>query len=176
MKNRKVKEVGVNSLHGIYIFDRCSNAWLRLEETRKPLIPSSRYSVLYFDNTKCPACRKYDVYWYPFVKEFAKLYPSYGFYVILCGWFSEDCRSTTASSSFQFFDVRASPTTIFLANDGEKILHSEKYEGVLTEVELTIIIKGFEDRVKKAMRGEKVEVPLRNEETLVHLLKKLLGG
>ncbi len=172
----RVKEVGANSPHGIYIFDRFSNAWLRLEETSKPLVPSNRYSVLYFDNTKCPACRKYDIYWYPFVKEFVKLYPNYGFYVILCGWFSGDCKSPTASSSFKFFDVRASPTTIFLANNGEKVLHLEKYEGVLTDVELAIIIKGFEDRVKKVMRGEKVESPLRNEETLVDLLKKLLGG
>ncbi|MCD6323818.1 MAG: hypothetical protein J7L55_01770, partial [Desulfurococcales archaeon] len=162
----------------IYALDKGSGEWVLLRDVKPPFIPPERYSVVYFDNTKCPACRKYDIYWYPFVKACVEDddLRRFGFYIVLCEWFSGRCDSREASETFTYFGIHASPTTIFFGCEGGEVIHHEKYEGVLTEVELTLIIKGFRERVDKARKGEKVEPPLKREDNLIDLLRKLLGG
>ncbi len=174
-----VEEVGPESPHGIYRLDMESSKWVLLSGVEAPFIPPDDLSVVYFDNTKCPACRKYDMYWYPFVKACLKddLLRDFGFYVVLCGWFSGECESREASETFTYFSIHASPTTMFFGCRGREIIHQEKYEGVLTEIELSLIIRGFPERVRRAGKGEKVEPPIkRGEEDLIFLLRKLLGG
>jgi hypothetical protein len=173
-----VKEVEPQSPHGVYRYVKESGLWELIHEGSDAFIPKEKYAVIYFDNTRCPACRKYDLHWYPFVKACVSQsrYAEYGFYIVLCGWFSNECDSLTASSTFTHFNIHASPTTIFLGVEGGRIIHQERYEGVMTEVELTLIIKEFSDRVSRVKKGLPVEKPLQQEGTLVELLKKLLGG
>ncbi len=174
----RVREVGPESPHGVYRYVRECDSWELYHGGMDVFIPRDRYAVIYFDNTRCPACRKYDLHWYPFVRSCVSQsrYAEYGFYIVLCGWFSNECDSPTASSTFTYFNIHASPTTIFIGVEDGRIIHQERYEGAMTEVELTLIIEGFSERVSKVKRGLPVEKPLQQEGSLMDLLKKLLGG
>ena len=170
------KEVGVKSPHGIYRYSIDEDEWVLVEAGNKAFIPRDNYAVVYFDNTQCPACRRYDVYWYPFVRRHAAIKKNYGFYIVLCGWFSGECDSPPASLTFLEFDVHASPTTYFLHCSDLRILYKEKYEGVMSDVDLEKIIDGFEERAKKFLSGEEVHPPLREEESLLNLIRQILRG
>ncbi len=174
------KEVGPKSPHGIYLYSVKRNEWVLIERDGERFKPfSDGYYVLYFDNTKCPACRKYDKIWFPFVKQHAPKLRNYFFVIILCEWFAHACKSKAASESFRHYDVHASPTTILLhVKDGE-VAYDEKYEGVLHEKEIGEVILKFPERAERAERGEKVELPRRKsleEELILALLKKLLSS
>ncbi len=171
----EVKEVGVNDLHGIYAYRKEKDVWVMLESSDlDPFIPKEKYAVIYFDNTRCPACRRYDIYWYPFVRKYSKLLNNHGFYIVVCGWFARECESPAASATFTFFDVHASPTTFLVMVEDRKVLYKEKYEGVLTDTDLEKVVPGFSERAEKALRGEPVKPPLTKEDTLLNLLKKIL--
>ncbi len=171
----EVKEVDTKSPHGIYVYDKVRDLWILVKSDGEAFEPTEDgVYVIYFDNTKCPACRKYDTIWFPFVKKWSKDHPNHRFVIILCDWFARECKSQAASSSFRKYNIHASPTTVFMyVKDGKKV-YDEKYEGVLYEFELKLILEGFEERAKKYLRGEKVEVPVKKE-SIEASLQKLIA-
>jgi len=172
---KRFKVIGSDSPHGIYLYDRESDKWVLASVSGEAFLPrSDGYYIIYFDNTKCSACRKYDKYWFPYVRKVAKKLSNHYFVIVLCEWFARNCRSESASKTFTTFDVHASPTTYLLhVKDGE-VAYKEKYEGYLTDTELSKIVGEFRVRAEKAERGEKVELPKKEEVDVVELLKKLL--
>ncbi len=175
-KELRVKEVGASSKQGIYFYDVDSDTWVyQPSEDPDPFIPrEDGYYVMYFDNTKCPACRRYDIYWYSFIRRRAKELKDFRFVIILCGWFAKDCESPKAAATFTAFDVHASPTTYLVHVKNGEVRYKERYEGVLTDSELEKAVPTFRERAEKAERGEPVEKPIKEEDTLLKLLKKLL--
>lgn len=176
-----VKKVVADCPHGIYVYDREKDAWrlIRTEGRHFEVgeLGDGAY-VVYFDNTKCPACRKYDLYWYPFMETTAKTLDGYHFVIILCEWFAGKCRSPAAAATFKHYKVVASPTTLLAYVVDGKTMYTEKYEGVLTLEELLKVVPSFKERGERARRGEKVEPPLKDKvskDELLELLKKLLG-
>lgn len=169
---RYVKEVDTKCPHGIYIYDRDRDLWMLVRSDGDAFEPSEDgVYVIYFDNTKCPACRKYDTIWFPFVRKWSKEHHNHKFVVVLCDWFARECKSEAASNSFRKYDVHASPTTVITyVKDGKRV-YDEKYEGVLYEFELKLILEGFEERANKHLRGEKVELPIKKESVEASLQK-----
>ena len=174
----RLKKVDSKSPHGIYIYDPKRDEWVLVRSEGRYFNPrNDGFYIIYFDNTKCPACRKYDNYWFPYVSKNATKLEKHYFVIILCEWFARNCRSRAASESFRHYDVHASPTTILLYIKNGKIIHQEKYEGYLTYEELEKVVGEFRDRALRAERGEKVELPKKTlEEELLELLKKILSS
>ncbi|MEM0453249.1 MAG: hypothetical protein QXO98_01120 [Sulfolobales archaeon] len=175
-KLNRFKEVSSESPHGIYIYDRTRDEWVLtpLEgDAFKPIIDGSY--VIYFDNSKCHACRAFDNNWFPYIRSIAKKLDNHYFIIILCEWFSRKCSSEAASKSFKEYDIHASPTTYLMYSKGGNILYREKYEGKLNQAELVKIIEEFSSRVEKFMKGEKVELPKTEEEVdITEVIKKLI--
>ncbi len=172
-----VKELMPNNKHGIYKYDRVNDVWVYLNiDSIDPFIPKDMYSVMYFNNAKCSACKRYDIYWYPFVRKLSASLTDFNFYIVFCDWFARECDSIPASATFTYFDVHSSPTTILLSWIDGKIAYKEKYEGVLSDIDLNIVVPSFPERVRKALKGEPVKPPLSKEDTLISLLSKLLKG
>ncbi|PMB76955.1 MAG: hypothetical protein C0177_04585 [Fervidicoccus fontis] len=139
--NRKKFPVGPFSPNGIYYFD--NGEWKLLRRDGLPFQPGENGDgiyVVYFDNTQCSACRRFDPEWYSFVEE----YKDRGkFYIILCDWFARECDSKAASRTFFINEVRASPTTmIFLVKEGA-IVKNERIEGSVKKEELASKFKSF---------------------------------
>lgn len=176
------KKVNENMPHGIYAYDPDKGVWYLVRTDGEPFKPDKKgVYVIYFDNAKCSACRKYDTIWFPFIENNLQNYKHFNFIIILCSWFARDCKSTAAAETFKRFDVHASPTTIVLyADENGEIKYQEKYEGVLYEFELKLILESFEERVAKAMRGEKVVPPIEKkssnviDELVLQILKAIL--
>jgi hypothetical protein len=141
----EVEQVDVDSPHGIYRYSREKGRWILEwvdEDDFTQRLEPGNY-VVYFDNAKCPACRVYDVYWYPFVKLIGDTYPC-TYLIALCNWFSRDCNSNAASRAFEKFEVHASPTTLIMSVDSEKrVARSRKIEGVKRMDELAKAIEEF---------------------------------
>jgi hypothetical protein len=176
------KTVNENMPNGIYIYDKDKNGWRLIRTDGEPFKPDRKgVYVVYFDNTKCSACRKYDTIWFPFIENNTQNLRQFNFVIILCNWFARDCNSTAAAETFRHFDIHASPTTVILyADENGEIKYQEKYEGVLYEFELKLVLEGFEERATKSMRGEKVTPPLEKksgnivDELILQILKTLL--
>ncbi len=176
-KLRRYDEVGSESPHGLYVYERDSGKWVltRVDgEGFKPVLDG--YYVLYFDNAKCHACRSYDSEWFPYVREASKKLHDHYFIVILCEWFSRKCNSESASKSFKEYDVHASPTTYLLYVRNGSIAYKEKYEGRLNRDELRKVVGEFSVRVEKFERGERVELPKTAEEEvdIAEVIRKLI--
>lgn len=175
-KLSKFKEVGSESPHGIYVYDRISDEWILtvLEgDAFKPIIDGSY--VIYFDNSKCHACRSFDGNWFPYVRSVAKKLNDYYFIIILCEWFSRKCSSNAASKSFKEYEIHASPAIYLMRSKNGNIVYKEKYEGRLNQAELIKVIEEFNSRVDKFMRGEKVELPKPEEDVdITEVIKKLI--
>ncbi len=172
------ERVTENCPHGIYLYDPKTEKWEFIRSEGEPFrlgeFGDGVY-VVYFDNTRCPACKKYDVHWYPYVKLYCRQTgcKDTRFVIILCEWFARNCRSEAASKSFREYGVVASPTTLVaLVEEGKKV-YEEKYEGYLTAEELEKVVGGFRERAEKAKRGEPVQKPITREST-AELLKRIL--
>jgi hypothetical protein len=177
-KDRIFDQVGSDSPHGIYVYDKVIRKWILLKSDGEWFEPKENGSyVIYFDNARCSACRKYDPHWFKYVNKYADILKGMKFLIILCNWFSRECKSTAASASFKFYDVHSSPTTMLIYVKDEKIAYKEKYEGYLTFEELEKVINTFEERANKAMAGLPVEKPIKrtDEEDIIKLLKLLLS-
>jgi len=183
--SKAAKKVGADSPHGIYIYRPKEKVWEFLRADGDPFEPLDKgVYVVYFDNTKCTACRRYDEIWFPFVERWSsEKGNNTKFVIILCDWFARECKSQAAAESFRRFDVHASPTTIVLyADDSKAIRYQEKYEGVMYEFELKLVLDKFEERAQKAMKGEKVSPPISKEsgkaleELIMQILKALTLG
>lgn len=175
------KTVNADMPNGIYIYNKERNGWQLIRIDGEVFKPERKgVYVIYFDNTKCSACRKYDTIWFPFINNNAQNLKQYNFVIILCNWFARDCNSKAAAETFKQFDVHASPTTVVLyVDDNGEVRYQEKYEGVLYEFELKLILEGFEERAIKAMKGEKVTPPIEKksstiDELIIQILKALL--
>ncbi len=174
---KRVKEVDTSCPHGIYLYDKDRDEWVLVRVEGEAFRPEhDGIYVIYFDNTKCPACRRYDPTWFSYVRKYAKKMHNLNFVIVLCEWFARNCASEAASKTFKEFDVHASPTTIFAYVKNGKIVYNEKYEGVLYEFELSMITEGFAERAEKSLRGEKVEPPIKATATatLQQLITELL--
>ncbi|RLG88068.1 MAG: hypothetical protein DRO18_02150 [Thermoprotei archaeon] len=182
-KEKKLLHEVVNeeSPHGLYIFDVSKSMWRYIENPGdEAWVPKEDgYYIIYFDNTACPACRRYDPTWFSFTKKYAPKLKDHKFVIILCEWFARRCKSPVASKTFKYFEVHASPTTMLVGVVNGKIVHKEKYEGVLKYDELSKVVLGFKERVEKVLRGEPVEKPLKSEEIpeeVAKILVALLSG
>ncbi len=133
-----------DSPHGIYVYDFNKDKWVLKMVEGNPVIPwSDGYYVIYFDNAKCPACRSYDNYWFPFVRLFGRMFSNVNFVVVLCDWFARECISEAASGAFRKFDVHASPTTILLRVVNGEIREKKELSGVKKIDELLNIVSSF---------------------------------
>ncbi len=127
----RTKIVGVDSPHGIYRYNRSTREWVMYERDGECFKPySDGYYVIYFDNTKCPACRIYDLFWYPFVETIGRNLGNVEFIIILCEWFARKCESKAASNSFKKFEIIASPTTVLLEARNGEITRQEMLRGI----------------------------------------------
>ncbi|MEM0026218.1 MAG: hypothetical protein QXZ48_02810 [Zestosphaera sp.] len=177
MSDSKFREITPENKHGIYKYLRGEDTWVYLNiEGIDPFIPRDKYAVMYFDNAKCHACRRYDIYWFPFVRSLSSESNEFSFYIVLCNWFARDCESLVASATFTYFDVHSSPTTLLLSWIDGKVAYKEKYDGVLSDIDLKNIVPSFPERVSKFLKGEPVKPPLSKEDTIISLLSKLLKG
>ncbi len=132
--------------HGVYLYVPERDLWrlvLINNDYWKP--EGNGLYVIYFDNTKCPACRIYDNCWFKLVKK----KPENAKYVIvLCSWFSLDCSSKAALRTFEKYSIHASPTTLFVCKKNGKTLFAKKYEGVLEIEELIAILTSLRSSCK----------------------------
>lgn len=180
-----VKRVDEKCPHGIYEYSVEHSMWRFIKSDGEYFKPDSKgVYVIYFDNTKCSACRKYDGIWFPFVESYTQKKRDTRFMIILCDWFARECKSTAAAESFKKYDVHASPTTIVLyADDDGSVKYQEKYEGVMYEFELKLVLDNFEERAIKYLKGEKVSPPISKESSskalediIMQILKALVQG
>ena len=176
------KIVNDSSPNGIYVYDHEKRLWQLVRVDGEHFKPGKKgVYVIYFDNTKCSACRKYDNIWFPFIESLSNSRKDINFVIVLCNWFARDCNSSAAANTFKHYDVHASPTTVVLyANDNGDIVYQEKYEGVLYEFELKLILENFEERAQKAAKGEKVTPPIEKksgsviEDLVLAILRSIL--
>ncbi len=139
------KRVTVEDEHGVYVYRGGEWVLMRKDgEAFKIGEFGDGVYVVYFDNTKCPACRLHDSAWFPFVEEHSK--EAY-FVIILCEWFARKCESQAASKTFLTYRVKASPTTIFARVENGEIVYQEKKEGYMSRREL-------EEELSKALARE----------------------
>jgi hypothetical protein len=140
----ELDKIEPDSPHGIYVYDFNKDKWVLKMVEGNPVIPwSDGYYVIYFDNAKCPACRSYDNYWFPFVRLFGRMFSNVNFVVVLCDWFARECISEAASGAFRKFDVHASPTTILLRVVNGEIREKKELSGVKKIDELINIVSSF---------------------------------
>ncbi len=146
----EVKEVLTTSPHGIYHYVREKDVWrLEIVEGEAYVPEKDGFHVIYFDNTRCPACRIYDLYWFPWVREVARKHKDTYFTIVLCSWFARECNSSAASKTFKYWSVRASPTTLFLYVRNGKVVMDSKREGVMDQDKLTTTYTLFRELAQK---------------------------
>lgn len=127
----EVDSIGPEQPHGVYVYDAARSKWVLKHVEGDYFKPwEDGVYVVYFDNTKCPACRVQDLYWYPFVKIFGSTFKSSHYIVILCGWFTRECDSSIAKGSFQYYDIHASPTILLMHVKDGSVKATSKLEGV----------------------------------------------
>lgn len=154
--------ISPESPNGIYVYDGKREKWVLKYLNGDFFQPwEDGLFVIYFDNAKCPACRAYDTYWYPFVKLIGPTFQNSHYVIILCDWFAKECDSEIARGSFQKYDVHASPTTLLMYSNSGKIILQDKLEGVKRMDELANSIQEFLDKVSKTI-GHQREESLRN--------------
>ncbi len=142
--------VDVNSPHGIYIYDKEKDKWVLVRTEGEAFKPEEDgVYVIYFDNTRCPACRIYDLSWYPYIKLVGRNLENVKFIIILCSWFARNCESEAAKNSFKEYDVHASPTTYLLYVKNGEVVLKDKLEGSKPLDVLTKKIDEFLEKVRE---------------------------
>lgn len=140
----ELDKIEPDSPHGIYVYDHSKEKWILRQVSGNPDLPwDDGVYMIYFDNARCPACRSYDNYWFPFVKIFGKLFNDVKYVVVLCDWFARECVSEASSAAFRKFDVHASPTTILLRVENGLIKRKEEISGVKKIDELVKLVSDF---------------------------------
>ncbi|ABN69417.1 hypothetical protein Smar_0304 [Staphylothermus marinus F1] len=142
--------LSIDSPHGIYVYDKGKDKWVLIKKENGPFKPEKDgFHIIYFDNAKCPACRIYDLTWYPYVKLFGSTLENTYFYIVYCDWFAQECNSEAARKSFKYYNIHASPTTLLLYVENGEVKDQEKIEGAKTLDKLASIIDEFIKRNKK---------------------------
>jgi len=139
--------VDASSPNGIYEYDRERDAWVKLKVDELKLDRDGIY-VIYFDNTRCPACRRYDPVWFTFVSRFSKEDRDTRFFIVLCDWFARQCRAEEAAKTFRRFDIHASPTTTLLLVKRGEIVDRDDIEGYVDFEKLVMRYLMFRARAK----------------------------
>lgn len=80
-------------------------------------LPSDRPLLLYFDNRKCPFCRRFDEKWKSLVSLLTRRGDPLPVRVV-CTFFHEDCRNSLARELFQKLGVGVTPLLVYLARGG----------------------------------------------------------
>lgn len=124
---------GPGSPNGLYLYSPEKRGWVLLD---KLWLADSGVHVVYFDNTLCPACRRFDNTWFPFVEQNAGRSNGVYFMIALCDWFAKQCSSEPARRLFEIFDVHVSPTIVLLERENGKIKRSFKNEGSMSQDKL----------------------------------------
>jgi len=145
----KTKLVGPESKNGIYVYNKEEKLWELVIVDGNEFKPwKDGYYVIYFDNTRCPACRIYDLSWYVYIETIGRTLDNTEFVIILCNWFSGDCDSEAASKSFKEYGIKASPTTVLLEVRNGEIVRRENIRGAKDLGTLIDIINKFINFVK----------------------------
>ncbi|WFO75095.1 hypothetical protein J4526_08485 [Desulfurococcaceae archaeon MEX13E-LK6-19] len=141
---KRVKIVDVKSPHGVYVYNKKDKLWDLVMVDGEAFKPwKDGYWIIYFDNTRCPACRIYDFSWYVYVETIGRTMDDTEFVIILCDWFARECKSEAAKKSFEEYDIHASPTTILMKVSNGKIEKMERVRGAKNLGELIEIINKF---------------------------------
>jgi len=141
-----VDKPGPGNPHGIYVYESDKEGWRLIAVDGPAWSPRSNGPYLvYFDNTRCPACRLYDEYWFDFIRGRGR---DVRLIIVLCAWFARECLSQAASATFKAYDIHASPTTIALCSRGGRTIWEKRYEGVLTLEELVAIHASLRERCR----------------------------
>lgn len=135
----ELPRVGRDSPHGVYVYSPEAGKWV--SASRESILADGAY-MIYFDNTSCNACRKFDETWFPFVER-AAAERRVRFVIVLCEWFAKKCTSEDASELFREFDVHISPTIVFLKRENGKIVKKLKAEGLMPPGWLAITYAAF---------------------------------
>ncbi|MEM1623208.1 MAG: hypothetical protein QW740_05900 [Sulfolobales archaeon] len=172
------KEVGPGCPHGLYIYDKERDVWVLFSSKDNDVfLPKvDGYYIIYFDNSRCSACRKYDIHWFPYIRQNSQKLPDHYFIIVLCDWFARECKSPVASNTFTYYAVHASPTTVLLYIKNGKEVYRETYDGYLKMDELEKVVGGFRSRVEAYEKGMKVSKPIEEGQDIIKLLKQLLSG
>ncbi|MGC8987609.1 hypothetical protein [Infirmifilum sp.] len=123
--------------NGLYLYSTTEKRWIQLERF---WLSENGVHVIYFDNTLCPACRKFDKTWFTFVEQNAEKARDTYFMIALCDWFAGQCGSEPARRLFEIFDVHVSPTIVFLIRKGGELKKSLKHEGVMDMEKLAMTL------------------------------------
>lgn len=143
--------VRVDSPNGIYIYDKKKDKWVLIRTGGGYYIPEKDgIYVIYFDNTRCPACRMYDLSWYTYIRLFGKDLEDVNFVIVLCDWFARKCRSEAAKKTFEHYDIHASPTTVLLYVKNGKVVLEDKFEGAK---KLDYLASKIDEFTRKARKG-----------------------
>jgi len=137
------RRLDASTPHGVYVYDKGSGLWLPLPAGGAFKPYRDGFYAVYFDNTRCPACRVYDAVWYAYVELVGRRIPDTEFVVVLCEWFSGRCGSRAAAESFREYGVRASPTTVLLRVEGGEIAGRRDLRGVRGVGELARELEEF---------------------------------
>lgn len=144
VESREYETIDPRSPHGIYIYDKEKDKWILLDLKQEYFKPRrDGVYVVYFDNTRCGACRIYDLYWFPYVKLIGSNLENVYFVIVLCEWFARNCSSKIASKTFQYYDIHASPTTLLLCIKNGEEVDREKIEGVKTMDKIAELVEEF---------------------------------
>ncbi|MDW8011149.1 MAG: hypothetical protein RMH84_06125, partial [Sulfolobales archaeon] len=172
------REVGPSCPHGLYVYDSEKDVWVLFSsKTGEVFLPKlDGYYVIYFDNTRCSACRKYDLHWFPYVRQNFHKFPDHYFIIVLCDWFARECKSPVASNTFTYYAVHSSPTTVLLYIKNGREVYRESYDGYLKMDELEKVVGGFKSRAEAYEKGMKVSKPIDEAQDIIKLLKRILSG
>ncbi len=150
VKRVELDMVGVDSPNGVYIYDKKKNKWVLISTDGEHYVPDEDgVYVIYFDNTRCPACRIYDLSWYTYIKLFGKDLEDVNFVIILCEWFARNCKSEAAKKSFEYYNIHASPTTVLLYVKNGKVVLEDRFEGAK---KLDFLASKIEEFIRKARK------------------------
>lgn len=134
--SRTYQRPGLDTPNGIYVYNPKLGEWVL---TEKLPFKQTGFHIIYFDNTRCSACRRFDSHWFSFVEEMAFKNPEDVFMIVLCDWFSKKCNSAPAKRLFEIFDIHVSPTVAFVYRVNGSVKRFQKEEGLLEKDKLAVI-------------------------------------
>lgn len=100
------------------------------EKYEKYELPST-YNLIYFDNRKCPFCRKFDPVWDEIVQELKEKNLDIATIRVVCTYFSNNCKDDIAKDYFKLNMISITPVLLFIKKEGKyekkKIIQPAKY-------------------------------------------------
>jgi hypothetical protein len=99
---------------GVYILS--NDKWVKLDYGYSPWLPMDNSSyIVYFRNLNCPQCREFDLHWTEFLRKHSRDVNA-TFVMVVCTYFQLSCSDPTAISTFNAFQVTASPLLVVISN------------------------------------------------------------